>query len=668
MALSAQNLLDLKNADQRFQAHCALFAVYTPTIVPPSTADGVGTLLTPKPMIMFSPRYSMVDNSGTIDLYAGDSYVRGGAAAGTKNWSTDAGSLSAATGDTVTFTAPAAGSGVATITITCDNANGTSTSYAYVSYPKNRYDEMVSEIASISGSLDQHGWRALVRVRGTATDFTIGKRILLHIEDTWAGTTSTFGGYKYPEGVLVGIITEAEYFQDWTGESWLGLEVQSPWWIMEQIKLGEIWWGYTSEGGKYFLSDFAPVDAVWKMVQDLTDFSKQFNVVMWFDQNVIDDFITEEADLAALVEDIMARTLSITYCDRYGSLFCVPDPDVRADEYWGTPASTYTLTPDFVMSYHIKQKRPPVRKLTLAAFDASKLGIWGVSENPTAPGTERTIRGLLCDRAATLASWAVQKRAQMNRLWTLEAEHPLNHVLDLNNFVDAIFTAPTQAGALTASAQCYTDSISYRPDISDGGWQGNIRYLKRTEGDGESETGGISGWGGTGNNWTGRPLFSGSGNFDSGGWGSGTGGPTFLHLFDFTVSDQGWTIQKHPNGSTGGTYAGAAGWQGTWVPGSPGAVFVLVSPPEFPSRNITGIRMYGVNNAANNYMEIANYAYESGGSALYGISNQPAGNLQALWSGQSPMVDVLLYARAGTSGANVTIVSAIVAGYGGDPF
>jgi hypothetical protein len=605
MALTADDLAALRNADQRFRAKVALFpALSALTIVPPAQATaGTGTLLAPKPMIMLSPRYSTVDNGGTREIYAGDSYVRGGGAAGTKNWATDVGTLDTATGDTVVFTAPGSGSGIATITVTCSNAAGESTSYALVQYPSTTYDEVVSEIASIQGSLSQHGWRMTLRCRGNVTDFTLNRRVLLHVDDTWAGTVRNFGGYRYPEGTFLGYISDLQQFEDGAGDTWLGVELSPPWYLLGRAKMGEVWWGATAEGGKLYIADFAPVDSIWKFLQDITNFSQHHNALMWFDQNHIDDFITEESDLATLVEDIAARTLSIAYCDRYGSLFVVPDPDVRAQEFWGTPASTYVLTPEYVMSYNLKRLPYQTRKLTLAAFDSSKLGIYAVSENPTAPGDDPRIRGLLCDRPEALASWAVDKRAQMNRQWILEAEHPLNRVLDLNNFVDVVFTSPTLVSGLTASGQAYAEQISYRPDIQKGGWETNIRYLQRMKGLGAAETGGTSGWGGSGGWWSGRAPFTGSGWWGSGtgGWTSGSGdNATWCFTFVFASAASGWTILKPEfwsgeGGGGGGVYVAGLGFSSqpslqpnAWVTGAG-----IGMKRSFSTRTLTGLKMWG---------------------------------------------------------------------------
>lgn len=669
MALSAQQLLYLKTADQRFRAHVQVFPAWNPVVTPPVVSSTSGTKLAPKPMVVFGPRYSTVNNSASIDIYVGDSYLRGGGAASTKNWSVDVGSLSAATGDTVTFTAPAIGSGVATITVTCANAAGTTTSYAYVAYPKTTYDETVAEIAAIQGSLTQHGWKATLRLRGASADFTIGKRVLIHIEDTWDTTTSTFGGYKYPEGVLVGYITETEYFEDWTGEQWLGIEVQSPWWILGRVKVGELWWGTQAEGGKLYLTGFTPVDAIWKLVQDVTDFAKQHNVTLWFDTNTIDDFITEESDLATLFDDIMTRTLSITYCDRYGSLFCVPDPDVRADEYWGTPASTYTLTSDYVMSYAIKTQPYQVRKLILAAFQSSKIGIFAISENPTAQGDINTMRGLLCDSNLALVNWAVGKRGQLNRSWWIEATHPLNHILDLNNFVDAVFTAPSQSGAPTASGQCYADSISYRPD-GNGGWQGNIRYLKRTEGEGEAESGAVSGWGGTGSYWPGRSGYSGSGYYGSGGggWINPPVGPTsWCYVFDFVNSGGGgWgTLGTYTVGGvavhTPGTGWINAGASGT---GFTGRAFDLTR--NFPSRVITQVDVW----LANPDVGIGSVVYylgNVGDAGLYTV-NGSLGTAKYTWTGVATSNGLIVDQQAPFAVSASHILSARIYGSGTSPF
>lgn len=679
MPLTNQQLDYLKSADQRFRAHVALFPAYTPTITPPAASTTLGTILRPKPILKCSPRYQVAAHGQTVNLYGADSYNRGGQYVGDANitFALAGGSSGSVTDNgngTATYTAPGSGSGVAKVNITVTNVNGSKTGFAYIQYPKTTYDETIADIATIQGSLTQHGWKVTLRARGgNLSDFVEGKRILVHVEDTWAGTTNTFGGYQYPEGVFVGYITELQYFEDWSGEYWLGIEVQSPYWILSQMKVGEMWWGTTAESGKFYLPGFAPVDSLWHFLNELTDFTREHDVTFWFDKNTIDDFITEESDLATLADDVMARTLSIAYCDRYGSLFCVPDPDVRADEYWGTPTSTYTLTRDFVTDYNLERPGYRVRKLVLAAFDKSKLGIYAVSENQTAIGDEHTIRGLLCDQGATLASWAVQKRAQMNRRWTIEANHPLNHVLDLNNFVDAVFTAPAGAGGLTASGQAYAANIAYRPDVLNGGWAGRVLYLQRTEGQGEAETGTVSSWGGTGSNWTGRPPWTGTGIVGSGtgGWITSSGQPTstFIHLFNFTQSPQGWISAGDVTFcDTFGIWEAGNGWK---PQGANFAYYTTITPAsQFAARTATGIRLYATVDYTENYLEIAtNGRCATAGAVLTANEDVAIGGHTVIWTGEAYISGLALYIRiTPPSEGNAWIRSAVVAGLGTDPF
>lgn len=540
MALTQQQIDYLKSADQRFTAHVGLFPAYEPTRIAPAPAAG-GTKLTPKPMPMCSPRRQLADHDQVVNLYGRDSYVRGGGYVGNANieFALQGGSDGSVTdnGDgTATYTAPSVGSGTAVIEVTVTNAAGSKVGYAYVQYPKTTYDNIVAEIASINGSVDQHGWKLTARVRGDTAGFTIGKAIVLHVEDTWGSTTSTFGGYRYSEGVFEGYISNRSYFEDSSGESWLGIEVQSAWWYLSRMRMGETYWGRSAAASRFWLTDFAPVDAIWHYVNELTNFSQYHNCTLWFDQNSIDDFIIDAANLDVIVEDVMDRTLGITYVNRHGSLLCIPDPDVRADEYWGTPDPLYTgaqsLTPSLVMDYEIDQAPYQVNKLTLVAVDNSKLGIFAISENPTAIGEEQRIQTLICDNAARLASWAVQKRAQMNRAWQINVTVPLNHTVSLCNFVDVNFTAPGQANAPTASGRTWVRTVTYRPNMMDGGWVGQWGLVHQTEGQGEAETGAIYVYGGTGA-YIGGPsasAYSGSAMIGSGsgGWGSASGGTAIL--------------------------------------------------------------------------------------------------------------------------------------------
>jgi hypothetical protein len=577
MALSAQQLTYLKTCDQRFKASVALFPAYSPTITTPT--PGAGTLLNHKPIPMVSPRYSVVDNSGSITLYATDSYNRGGEYVGNSNiaWANTGGSgtLVDNADGTATYTAPASGSGTNLITMTASNDYGDKDAKVYVAYPKSAYDAIAAEIASMSGSVEQKGWTVTLRVRGDTSAFEIGKIVLLHIDDTWSGTTSTFGGYKYAEGVFCGYITDMQYFESWDGQRWLGIEAQSSWWKLDQIQIAETYWGRTKATGRYYRSDFVPVDAAWKFVNDITDFTSRHNVTLFYDTNVIDDLIIgKSADgytsLATIIEDLMGRGLAIAYTDRYSSLMCIPDPDVRSAEWWGTPEPMFdssgdgALTEQFCFSYEIQRHHTPnVKKLSLIAYDSSKLGLWAVSQaSAGSPGSESAIKGLLCDDVLQLVAWAKEKRAQMNKPWHIRADIPLNHVVDICSPVDVDFTNPLLAGGLTAAGLAWVESISYRP-TTDGKWRGQWVLAKNTQSD-TGLSGEITGWGGTGQ-WGSRSGITGIDLENTGGWTAPSqGSSTWYHLFNFINSGYGgWSAQTDINYHTSGyagSYQSGYGW------------------------------------------------------------------------------------------------------------
>lgn len=574
MALSPTQLGYLRSSLQNYRVSVGLFAAYAPTVTAPTFAAYPGTELTPKPMPMISPRHSLVASGGAITLYATDSYNRGGTYVGNAHvvWALDSGGGSLVdNGDgTATYTAPG-GSGTAQISVTVDNANGSKVGYAFVQFPKTTYDTIVAELGSLVGSLQGGGWQALIRVRGDASGFTVGKGILIHVDDTWDGTASTFGGYKYSEGVFFGYISQTQYFEDYNGETWLGIEVSPPMWWLSRIKVGETWWGNTPGSNKLMIpGGFAPVDAIWHFVNEITNFSAYHNCTLFYDLNYIDDFAIDQSDLATIFTDAMARTKCVAFTDRYGSLMCIPDPDVRASEWWGTPDPWYTgsgaMAGTDVMNYEITTYPYQVRKLTLEALDPAKMGLFAISENTAQMAgdiLEAPDGRLICNNALALATWAVQTRAQLNRAWDVSVTVPLNHIPDLCNFVDVNFNSPSQSNGVTASGRTWIDNIAYRPDIAAGAWAGQWHLLKRTTDD----TDGVSSWGQTG---FGVPPYSGSAGPNSGWSATAASASAFCRFFDFVNSGaQHWVAETATYQSalivTAGTYVNSYGWSSNYV-------------------------------------------------------------------------------------------------------
>ena len=683
MGLTSAQLAYLRSADQRFRARIGVFPSYNPTIT--FTSPGVsGTALAPLPMPMVTPRLSIVANGGAITLYATDSYNRGGAYVGNGNiaWANTggAGSLVNNGDGTATYTAPG-GSGTNAITMTATNANGTRDAVCYVQYPDTTNDAIVADIASISGGVEQHGWNLLLRVAGDASSFTIGSRLLIHVEDTWAGTTSTFGGYRYSEGVFSGYIKEIEYFEDAFGQSYVGIECASLWWLLERLKMGETWWGHTAAAGRFYLSSFAPVDAVWHFVNTITDVSKYHNCTLFYDTNIVDDFIVEESNLSIIIEDCMARGLTRSFTDRYGSLMCIPDPDVRAGEWWGTPAPVFDsggdgpLTEQYCSDYTLTYNPYQVRKLATQALDHSLLGLWAISQN-TASSLGEIVSWpgkLLCDTPTALAQWTVQLRAKMNRKWQMQVTRYLDHTIDLMNFVDVNFTSPGQTNGLTASGRTWVNSVMYRPNIFDGGWLGNWELYKQTSGDTE----GSSAWGGTGQYWGGVPEWPPAGP-GSGSWGNPTGGETgFCHIFDFINSGGGgWEpisgFSNPPNAYVG-PLALTPSWTTTitsFTASFTGSQARMDLIRRFPSRVITGYQIWtsasDVYATWNDFAQLSNSSVTVGGNGVYtgatSLSMSPDSATEALYITVSRVT-------AGVGDPPILRVhSARVCGLGADPF
>lgn len=682
MGLTAQQLTYLKTADQRFRAKVGLFPSYAPVITPPTIVAVTGQPLAPLPMPMCTPRHALVAYGATIDLYGRDSYNRGGAYVGNANIAFTntggAGSLTDNGDGTATWTAPGSGSGTNLITVTVTNTNGSSTGNIYLQYPDTINDAIVAEVASISGSVDQHYWKLTFRVRGDASGFVPEAGILLHVEDTWAGTTSTFGGYHYAEGVFFGYITQTQYFEDAFGNTWLGVECSGPWSKLTRTKVGETWWGTTAASGRFWMTGFAPVDAIWHFVTQITDFAKYHNCTFFFDTNSIMDLIIEESDLSTIFDDVMARTLCTAWTDRYGSLMCIPDPDVRAAEWWGTPSPVFDsagagpLTENYVSDYQINVYPYQQRKLSMEALDSSKLGMWAISENTASSlgSVDRYPGKLICDDPMTLAQWVSQVRAKNNRKWDISVDRFLDHTVDLMNFVDVNFTSPTQTNGTTASGRAWISNINYRPDVWGGGWQGRWELLKNTSADVD----GSSAWGGTGQYWGGVPGFTGSAPVSS--WGPTASVSSYCHIFDFVNSGtNGWILETGVNGGNPlGQYVAGKGFSAKFI------------DYDVPNVNSTGsIISIKYNMGKYRYFASATVWYSGvsvtgnityvnrnpfGGAAATGFGGA-SGNLG--YSAQTNIMPIDFINESGVTGVSkncqgVIVMSARICGSGADPF
>lgn len=485
MALTSQQEDKLRTIPQRADVRFGVFPQFHI-----ETSAPAGGQMSFKAMVRISPRYSMVWAGDSIDLYGGDSYKRGGSAVSTYAWTVEEGSgITLDNAATATVTVNTTTATTAKIKLTVDAGLSTEQySYAYVKvYASGTrgYDGKV-QITSFRASSEQGGTEMELLCHDGAAAITANAGILIWVQDYWNEVEDTFGGYKYPEGVFFGYVV-GETIKEDHKEQALRFQVASPTAILKNTEIQ-----YTSfylEGepdlpqGVYYHpgagpDTLRPVDCLWIILQDLTNFPLYHGVVLWYDENEIRNLQIDRSDLWTIIVDVMERTFGIAFCDRYGELKCVPHQVVRADEWWGTPSPIMEFDNEMILEIEVEGlQEQPIQKVTLQALSSALPAdiddfeeIIATAETVSDSGRGLYVKGLICNSTTTLQSWADDVLDwKENKYWKVRLTTPLNHVLDIHEPCDIDYT-PVRSGTPLATHHWGVESLEFRIDVGTGRW------------------------------------------------------------------------------------------------------------------------------------------------------------------------------------------------------
>jgi len=229
----------------------------------------------------------------------------------------------------------------------------------------------------------------------------------------------------------------------------------------------------------------------------------------------------------------------------------------------------------------------------------------------------------------------------MNRAWEVDVTVPLDHTIDICSFVDVCFTAGRQTNPVTASGRTWVSQVNYRPDIYRGSWQGTWKLVKQTEGDGEAETGGLSGWGGTGQGYTGNAYYTGDNGMGPG-WGSATGGEEYWCIeFFFASGDGGWQIENYfyPESGAMGSWSAGVGFVSATIEQYPGGFFeqLGISYDFGKLVTLTYMAVSGTFDDTIIGTQFLSGEYGSPGASAYAVWNYPSGLTGFEMAGETPV-------------------------------
>jgi len=485
MPLTPEQEEKLRTSPQRMEVRFACFPLFHFEV----TEDNGGPLTFP-PMVRICPRYSMVIAGESIDLYGGDSYVRGGGGVSTWAWTVESGTgITLDNASTATVTVNTSAATTAMIKLTVTGAGGSNFSYAHVKvYASGSQGfDGVGEVKSWRASDEQGGTEVVLECTKSfeltpgVPEMSIHRGMLIWTEDYWGGTKETFGGYKYPQGLFYGYVRGRDFKHDGDRDT-VTYTLESP----SMFLRGEVQntrWGQSAATGVHSVADFRPIDALWHLLQTHTNFCQYHGVVLWYDQNYISNLQIDKADLWTIIEDVAERTFGIAFCDRYGELKVVPHQVIRGQEWWGTPDPIMEFDEGMFLDLelHKPSEIPWIDYVELWALTSDLREISASAGSKAYGGRRFTIKGLICDSEITLDGWATAVRNWKTYDDELTLRCPLNHVLDLHEPATVNYEAPASFEFDNAiDLFCWSvKSLEFRPEIGTGKWM-TIYQLYKT--------------------------------------------------------------------------------------------------------------------------------------------------------------------------------------------
>jgi len=453
VTLSAAQYNTLKNVySYGFTHDLALFDRIDPANFTGMGAVGYAMATFQSPVALVSPPYSRTPVGVPVTLYGGDSIERGGTAASGHTWSLESGSAILSPAGTQCTVTPTGANGeivVVKLTVTATNSQ-TNDRYAYIY--TGSWNPGAVDSFNFAGSYDAHGWSGELRLTDRTADFDglePGKLILFHMVPYFNGVASPIGGYKRAENLCLLRVGDYAYSK---ATQTVTIPLESP---AEELDrkvnysaLSEhdgdhgmlrYWLGSSDPtgGDEYrYRADLAMSDAAWDIMAGyLYTPAQYYNCTIWDDPNSFQRFTVNMGSFRQQLIDVMASQLGYFFCNYTGSVQCVPDRVVRADEYWAAPnpvfGSSAPLTQDF--AFNEGDSKAWKAQYYEAKYSSIKLvgqqfNDDGVPVDTTIlygdegdPGKQQYVKsGVYIPDYNTGLEWCYDLLAQANREWDLD--------------------------------------------------------------------------------------------------------------------------------------------------------------------------------------------------------------------------------------------------------
>jgi len=498
MALTGDQLTKLKSTHQRAACRFVSF--------PEREQTRIGTIspgtYTWSDMINIDPRHSWIDNSGSISLYGNRSLQHGGSASTGHSWTLTgeaggaaAGSISGDSGTAITYYAPASGSGIDRIELQTDGSG--SGDFGYIAYGGSSLN--IGEVTSFHADIESGGWEMGVKAFGDCSGLERQKGILLVLDAYWNGSEDTFGGLQWSHGVFYGYVDRIRTIHEDSEQAYIELKLISPEQLLQYGDTIEVFFATSGSDEEVIISDLTALDAVWVLFQE-SGINNRQNVYIYNDPTSVTNLKLSRGPIWDVIADVAARTFSMIYSDRVGNIWCLPDPDIRWDDY-GAEANEFTLTTELFESIDLQWEDvddpnadppnptdPTVGQVVLTAVkaDLSEISSKYPADDDWGEGPRTEHGGLICETQGTLDAWAQRYWYKLQPQLQADLSIFLMPVLDLYDWVGLTYTPDsnritnTELGTPDRTYN-YVTRIDFNIDPGMGTWRGSVSIRSQAD-------------------------------------------------------------------------------------------------------------------------------------------------------------------------------------------
>ena len=483
----------LKSSYQNFEIFYAIFPEFHPTLV---TRDPLNYKY--HEQLVFGPIVRMgFDRIGFINqplsFYGGDSYIRGGAAATGHTWNVSSGGTISGSGTNVTVTFSQAALYTIHLTVTDPTTGNTATGTRYIRIYNSLQDNQntLMSVGKLSFSL-QSGWSGSLTLVNTNGAVHSQQRIVVGYKSYYQATDGTKTQHNVYPGtgsnydvttIACGYVKQNSVKEDWqthtTTFDFVGVES-----VLDRCAAFPV--DFSSDPSYFwgvYIDGLTSADALVYMLSTASNYAAWHDVQVAQNSNKLLTITANEGSLLKIARDFMQNEFSNVYGGHEGTLYCVPDLNLRGQTWWGQQQPP-VLTLDKSLYWDITLTEFNTQEVGYVQIDATTSTKESITVKcpplPSTTGTREVRSGILCDDKTYLSGIAGNMLAQLNMRYRAQVTLGMCNALDANSVVYLTTSFKENPGLHITDGQFFVTDGSYQIDKNNQTWISSFSLDSRT--------------------------------------------------------------------------------------------------------------------------------------------------------------------------------------------